>query len=86
MENNIENKKVGRPKKEDRNDKEYYKNFIEKHGDELKKTIICPICGGSYKYFNKTTHNKTKKHLLYSDYNNIQDDIEKENFKRKYRL
>ena len=52
---NIEKKKY--------DNKKYYQNFKEKHKDELKETIKCEICGGSYKYFNKPIHNKTKKHI-----------------------
>ena len=40
-----------------------YETFKKKHGDELiKKRITCDICCGSYTYFNKSTHKKSKKH------------------------
>lgn len=42
--------------------KDYCKTFYEKHA-ELKHTpLTCPLCGGKYRYFNKSHHNNTKKH------------------------
>ena len=61
----IEKKRVGRPKKDDRNDKEYYRNFIEKNKEKVKEKVRCPLCGGSYDYFNKSKHIKTKKHQFF---------------------
>lgn len=59
----IENINIDNKKKY--NSKQYYQNFKEKHKDTLKETIKCDLCGGSYKYFNKPIHLKTKKHLEY---------------------
>ena len=42
--------------------KNYYQRFIEKNHDKINNRIICPICCGSYTYFNKYTHLKSKKH------------------------
>jgi hypothetical protein len=39
-----------------------YKNFKESH--DINEKICCEICGGSYTYFNKSTHKKTKKHIM----------------------
>ncbi len=47
-------------KKDDINKK--YKKFKETH--DINEKICCEICGGSYTYFNKTTHKKTKKHIM----------------------
>ena len=38
------------------------KKFIEKNKETINNKIICQICGGSYSYFNKAHHLKTKKH------------------------
>ena len=40
---------------------EYYQNFKNKHKEDINKKCICHICGGSYTYFNKSGHLKTKK-------------------------
>ena len=39
----------------------YYENFKNKHKDDINKKLSCNICGGSYSYFNKSGHLKTKK-------------------------
>ena len=36
--------------------------FIDNNKEKLNEKIICPICKGSYTYFNKSTHLKTKRH------------------------
>jgi hypothetical protein len=41
----------------------YYKKFIEKHADKVKEKIICPVCCGSYTYFNKSKHFKSLRHI-----------------------
>lgn len=46
------------------NQNKYNKTFKEKNSEKLSKTNICPDCGGQYKYFHKSNHMKTKKHLL----------------------
>lgn len=43
--------------------KKYNDKFKEVHKDELKEKHKCEICGGSYTYYNKSVHNKTRKHL-----------------------
>lgn len=42
----------------------YYEKFKEKNDEKIHQKKICEVCGGSYTYFNKSKHNKTKKHLL----------------------
>jgi len=44
--------------------KKYYDNFKNKNGQRLKEKFICDICGGSYTYFNKSHHSKTKRHQI----------------------
>jgi len=44
-----------------KNHLDYYKNFKNKHKEDINKKIVCEICGGSYSYFNKSGHLKTKK-------------------------
>lgn len=43
--------------------KNYYENFKNKNVDKIKEKSVCKICSGSYTYFNKSSHTKTKKHL-----------------------
>ena len=45
--------------------KSKYKKFIEDNKDKIKQKIECVICKGSYTYFNKSKHNKTKRHLKF---------------------
>jgi hypothetical protein len=61
--------------------KNYLSQFIEKNKDKIKEKQICPICGGSYDYFNKSRHNKTKKHINYYTYQIIEDEKDKLLFK-----
>lgn len=42
--------------------KEFMKEFIERQKD---KKYTCELCKGSYTYFNKSTHIKTKRHLKF---------------------
>ena len=51
--------------------KEYYKEYRETNKDIIKEhreanneKIIC-LCGGKYVLYNKSAHNKTKKHQLF---------------------
>ena len=47
------------------NENKYYsKTFYEKHPDKLTKTETCDLCGGKYKYCNKSHHRSTKKHKM----------------------
>lgn len=36
--------------------------FKEVHKDRINTPTKCPLCRGSYTYFNKSSHNKTKRH------------------------
>ena len=42
----------------------YVKKFYNNHPEKKDIVIICPICEGKYKYYNKSHHNNTKKHKL----------------------
>jgi transposase-like protein len=53
----------GRPRKENINPKEYYQTFKKKFPEIITKKYECEVCGGSYTYFTKSSHLKTKKHL-----------------------
>lgn len=55
--------------------KKYYDNFKKKNENKVKEKFICPICAGSYTYFNKSKHYKGKRHL--AAFNLFKD---KENF------
>ena len=46
--------------------KEYLKKFYENLPEE-KKHQVCPDCGQTYSYMNKSKHRKTKIHLLISE-------------------
>lgn len=41
----------------------YNKRFQEKNADKLKENITCPICYGTYTYFNKSKHLKSQRHI-----------------------
>jgi transposase-like protein len=41
---------------------DYYRKFKETHNVNQKQT--CEICGGSFSYYMKSTHNKSKKHQI----------------------
>jgi hypothetical protein len=40
----------------------YTKTFYRKHPEKLIEKIICPECGGLYKYTCKTKHYGSQKH------------------------
>lgn len=42
----------------------YNKNFMEKNKEKITSKQICPICKGKYTYYNKSTHFKSKKHIM----------------------
>jgi hypothetical protein len=67
----IETEKV----KKKYNQKEYNKTFMEKHAERLKNKTICSICKGQYSYYNKSKHNKTKRHNKFLVIENNQTDI-----------
>jgi len=49
-------------KKYDQN--KYNSNFINKNKDKINISHICDICYGKYKYFTKSIHNKSKRHIM----------------------
>lgn len=42
--------------------KEYRNVFNEKNKERIEQQQKCELCGGTYTYFNKSKHNKTKLH------------------------
>lgn len=58
----IDDETSKKSKKEKYNQNTYNDNFMLKHKDKLKERIECEICGGSYTYYNKSTHNKSIRH------------------------
>ena len=40
------------------------KKFYESHPEKKSMTCVCKECGGKYKYYNKSHHNSSKKHLF----------------------
>ncbi len=59
IEINKENEKITKRKYDQ---KKYNKNFMEKHKERLKQKTVCELCKGEYSYYNKSKHNKTKRH------------------------
>lgn len=62
---NTQKRKVGRPvlpedQKKSYDNKLYYQHFKEKH----KEKTHCE-CGGSFSYYSKFSHLRTKKHKLF---------------------
>lgn len=47
--------------KKNKTTKEIMKKFYNEH----LETIECEICYGQYKYFNKSHHKKTKRHIKF---------------------
>ena len=47
--------------------REYYLNFKKSHADQIKEKVICTKCSGSYDYYNKSKHEKTRKHLMHDE-------------------
>jgi len=43
---------------------EVKKSYSEIHKEELQKHMVCNICHGKYQLWNKSKHNKSKKHLI----------------------
>jgi DNA phosphorothioation-dependent restriction protein DptG len=56
--------------KEKKTSTENVKKFIERNKEKLKEKKTCHICQGTYTHFNKYSHNKTKRHLLFLNLNN----------------
>lgn len=59
MEKSTENKIITPEKRHN-----YYIKYMEKNKDKVNKKEICSICCGSYTYFNKSTHNKSRRHKM----------------------
>ena len=82
---NIENKK-----KYKYDDKKHFKKFLESHKDKLNESIKCPICDGSYTYFNKSRHIHSTRHLkykkLYDELQTIEDEKDKIIFKLRNKM
>jgi len=49
------------PSRSAENQHKYYEKFYEKCKEQ--GTHTCPVCFGSYTYFNKSHHNKTAHHI-----------------------
>jgi len=47
--------------------REYYLGFKDKNKDKINHKVECEICGGSFTYFNKSRHVKTKRCLKVKD-------------------
>jgi hypothetical protein len=47
------------------NNTEYHKKFISENREKILIKHICEVCMGSYTYFNKSAHKKTKRHQLF---------------------
>lgn len=43
--------------------KGYHNTFMKKNEEKIKQRIICESCYGKYTYFNKSKHNKSKRHI-----------------------
>lgn len=43
--------------------KKYIQTFLNKNASKVKEKITCEICCGSYTYFNKSKHIRSKKHI-----------------------
>ena len=52
--------------------KYYLDKFQEVHADKLKEKNRCELCGGSYTYFNKSHHMKSRRHAYQLLLNKLQ--------------
>jgi len=43
--------------------KKYIQTFLNKNSTKVKEKVTCDICCGSYTYFNKSKHIRSKKHI-----------------------
>ena len=57
VDNKVENRKIKQ--------KKYNQTFMEKHKEKLRVKNQCFLCKGEYSYYNKSKHNKTKRHLKF---------------------
>lgn len=46
--------------------KRYNKAFAEKHTDRIHTKTVCDVCCGTYTYYNKSKHLKTRRHQAMS--------------------
>ena len=60
---------------------EYYERFYAKRCEEGQQT--CPVCFGSYTYFNKSHHNKTAHHIKAVNYKEKMKQKEEEQHNQK---
>ena len=63
--------------------KEYMRNYMKKYLDKKNIDNVCDVCGGKYKTFNKSIHEKTTRHLKgVQNYEKKREDelIEKQKF------
>lgn len=51
------------PEKKKYNQNLYNTTFKQKNAGKIKESINCPLCYGSYTYFNKSKHNKSYRHI-----------------------
>lgn len=57
-------KVIEEPKKQyNKNNKKHFETFYKKNIDKIKEKMTCSVCCGSYTYFNKSVHIRTKRHL-----------------------
>ena len=63
----VEPSTIIRKKKYDH--KKYNDAFMLKHKETINKRNICDVCCGSYSYFNKSKHQKSKRHILMAEKN-----------------
>ena len=56
--------KRGRPTTKNGNydNKAYYQAFKEKNKAKINESVICDVCKGKYKYYNRSHHNCSKLH------------------------
>lgn len=46
------------------NQKEYMRNYMREYVELNNESLICDLCKGKYKKYNKSIHNKSKKHMI----------------------
>ena len=68
-------KKKTEPKKK-YDSKIYNRKFYIINKEKVSEKHICPLCKGRYTYFNKSTHDKTQKHLKWLDFNASSEKID----------
>jgi hypothetical protein len=58
---NIENIEKQKPKYK----REYYLKFKEKNSERITEKHTCEVCLGTYTYYNKSAHIKSKRHIKF---------------------